>query len=49
MGAYKREHRGAFWDSFGRGKCAQGMGGDRECDGVLGWEIRWRLERFDRG
>nr|DAX02657.1 MAG TPA: hypothetical protein [Bacteriophage sp.]DAZ63097.1 MAG TPA: hypothetical protein [Caudoviricetes sp.] len=24
------------------------MVGGRECNGVPGWEIRWRLERFDR-
>ena len=39
MGAYKRGYRGAFWDSFGRGKYTRGRVGEgRECNGVPGWD-----------
>jgi hypothetical protein len=37
-----------FWSNLVSGKCARGRGEGRECDGVPGLEIRWRLERLDR-
>lgn len=39
MGAYKRGYRGAFWDSFGRGKCTPGRREeDRELELWFGWD-----------